>query len=116
MSLSCSCGEWDGDGWYYIGPNDYTTLQTQRRKRCCSCKSLIDIGAICARFDRYREPIMDSIEEKIFGEGGEIQLASLYQCETCADIYFSLEEIGYCVPADNDMRELVKEYAETHQS
>lgn len=115
MGLSCSCGDpYDGE-WYYIPPNDYTTLQTKRRQRCCSCKSLINIGAICAKFERYRSVRYDSIEEKILGEDGEVQLSDKYQCETCADIYFSLDELGYCTSLDDNMHELVAEYADRKQ-
>jgi hypothetical protein len=96
-------------------PDDYTTLKTRRRKRCCSCKTLIDVGAVCTEFNRYRHPAYDSIEEKIYGEGGEVPLASYYHCEKCADIYFSLDELGYCISIDEDMRQLAKEYAEQHK-
>src|SRR3990172_9399345 len=53
MSLSCSTG--DGDfSWYYEHPEDFTTLQTRRRRRCSSCKSLIGKGAHVLRFDRMK--------------------------------------------------------------
>jgi len=52
--LSCSCGE--GDGWWYLPPDDFETLEAKRRKRCCSCKTLIDLSSVCVEFDRYRDP------------------------------------------------------------
>jgi len=55
------------------------------------------------------------VEERIVGEGNEIYLADVYLCETCADLFFSLQDLGFsCVLPDEDMRELVKEYAETY--
>lgn len=73
MSLSCSCGDYDGDdiAWWYNTPDDYTTLQTKMRKRCCSCNELIDLGDTVLKFNRWRNPKTE-IEEKIYGEGGEI--------------------------------------------
>lgn len=112
MSLSCECGDYDDADWYYDDTSDYKPLDTKRRKRCCSCKSLIDIGALCIEFSRFRHPAYDSIEEKIFGEDGQIDLASHYHCEQCADLHLSLEELGYCVSPMSDQRELAKEYAE----
>jgi hypothetical protein len=112
MSLSCECGEWDDADWYYDNTSDYKPLDTKRRRRCCSCKSMINIGALCVESMRFRNPGYDTIEEKIFGEDGQIWLASHYLCETCADLYFSLEALGYCVSPGEDQRELVKEYAD----
>jgi hypothetical protein len=57
MSLSCSCGEWDGDGWYWKQSGDFTTLTGKRRKRCVSCNELIDIGSECVEFERSRKNI-----------------------------------------------------------
>lgn len=114
MSLSCSC-DFDGDfDWYYMRPEDYSTLKTKRRKRCSSCGDLIDIGAISTSFDCWRPP-RDEMEERIHGEDGEVYTAPMRHCERCADLYFSLRELGFeCVGPDEDMRELVKEYAETY--
>ena len=52
------------------------------------------------------------IELSIYGEDGEIPLAPFYFCEICADLYFSLFELGFeCLGPGEDMREMVKEYA-----
>jgi hypothetical protein len=110
MSLSCSCGDPEDCDWYWHEPADYSTLDTKRRRRCKSCGTLIDVGSIVAMFlrDRYAN---GDIEERIYGEGCEIPMAEWYHCETCADLYFSLSELGFCVSPDEDMRGLVKEYA-----
>lgn len=108
MPLSCGCPD-DGDSdWWWFAPEDYTTLATSRGKRCKSCNALVPVGAVVARFNRERVPVSD-IEERIHGDA--ISRAPWYLCERCADLYFSLEELGFCVSPEDDMRELVKEYA-----
>lgn len=109
MSLSCSCNEWDGEGEGHWYPEDYSVLDTKRRQRCPSCNALINVGALCAKFHRFRGPKTE-VEERIYGE--EIPLAAKYICETCADLYFSLKELGYCPGWWEEMRELAQEYAE----
>lgn len=112
MSLSCSCDTDDDCEWMYFSPSDYSTLNTTRRKRCKSCGTLIEVGAIVATFERKRYARTD-IEERIYGEGEcAIPLAEWYHCETCADLYFSLVELGFCVQPDDNMHELVREYAQ----
>lgn len=112
MPLSCSCDYGDDFSWMYSPPNDYSTLATKRRKRCSSCNKLIDIGAVCAKFIRSRAPISD-VEVSIYGEDGEIDLADMHLCEECADMWFSLYELGFqCVAPDEDMRDLCRQYAE----
>lgn len=114
MSLSCSCN-WDGDyDWYFSVPTDYSILNTSKRKRCMSCKTLIAIGACCTEFPRTREARTE-VELAIYGEGDTeaIRLASYWLCEECSDLYFSLLELGFeCISPDENMRELVHEYAE----
>ncbi len=108
MGLSCSCPDYDGDGWEYYPPDDFTTLQTKRRKRakrrkrCKSCKELIDINATCLKFDRQRYPNSE-IEDRIYGEGGEVDIASWYMCENCGDQYMNLSELGFCVDGEIDI-------------
>lgn len=114
MSLSCGCdSDWGpepGD-WYYTGyrSDDYEPLPFKRRKRCCSCKELIEVGALAVQHERVKVP-EDDIEIKIHGEDGEIPLASDWTCETCSDLFFSLSEIGYCVNPRENMQLLIKEY------
>ncbi len=98
--LSCLCGEWDGSGVGHYTPNDFTILTTTRRKRCLSCKKLIDIGSPCLEFERMRHPNSE-IEIKIYGDDGfEIAIASVWMCEECGEIYLNLSEIGYCLDID----------------
>lgn len=113
MSLYCGCYEYDGEGWAYDIPNGYTPLDTTRRKRCCSCHDLIDLGATAARFARFRYP-KDDIEARIMGDEAEIYMAAWWMCERCADLFFSLEELGFCIDISTDMRDAVKEYAELY--
>ena len=119
MGLLCECPGCDFDPGQHIwdDPEDYTTLATKRTQRCCSCKELIPVGAICAEVTRTKVPKTE-VEEKIYGEfegDNGIPLASKYLCEKCADICFSLSELGYCTQPWEDQRELVKEYAETRK-
>lgn len=114
MPLSCDCGLDDLDvAWYYWPPNDYSIMPQRRaRKRCVSCDELIDHGATVAEFHRSRFANGD-YEESRFGEGDPeaVTLASVYLCERCADLYFSLDDLGFCVSPYEDQRELVREYA-----
>ena len=110
--LTCACYESEEPDWWWHVPEDYTRLPTKRRQRCKSCWCLIDVGATCAKFARSRGP-KDEIENRIYGEDSDdIQMAAWWFCERCADLYFSLTELGYCIDPQDDMRELVKEYAE----
>ncbi|MBT4835902.1 MAG: hypothetical protein HON94_01005 [Methylococcales bacterium] len=113
MGLSCQC---DFDDYvddssliFWYRPDEYTVLNTSKRKRCCSCGELIDIGSTVIAFKRYRNPSSE-VEENIHGEYGEIPLANKYQCEQCADIYFSLIELGFCFPYDDNVHDLLAEY------
>jgi len=71
-------------------------------------------GNTVAEVPRYRVPDTD-IECRIYGEDGEIPLASHFLCERCADIFFSLEELNYCVSAYENQMLLLEEYKETHK-
>ena len=116
MSLSCSCDYDDDYSWYYLRPTDYTILTTKKRRRCSSCMSLIDIGAICTKWLRSREA-RDDVEIAIYGEGDieSIWLADYWMCETCSDLFFSLDELGFeCISPSENMHDLVKEYAEVY--
>ena len=114
MTLTCGCEEWypEPGYWCYVSTDEgYQTLETSKRKRCCSCKELIDIGAICGIFPRYKVPGSD-IEINIYGEDGEIPLASDYMCERCYDLMLSLEELGFCAYPRENQLDQVAEYAE----
>jgi hypothetical protein len=109
MPLSCYCDD-DGD-WWHIPPNDYSVLDTKRCRKCASCGERIPVGATVLKMDCYRSP-SDSmgIEESIYGD--EVPMAPKYLCERCGDLYLSLAELGYCLNLGEDMRELVRDYAE----
>jgi len=126
MSLSCDCdyeyefspGEWD----YEYKDNLYLIpLTTTRRKRCCSCNKLIDIGSICNKYPRSRYPYSD-IEARIttgrnledcFNDEATTPIACHYHCKRCAEIWLNLTEIGYeCLFPNENMEESLKEYHE----
>lgn len=115
MPLSCSCDfDYEPGSWFCEHPADYSTLETAKRRRCSSCGDLIDIGATVAKFPRWRVP-ETFVEVNIFGEDGQIPLAPSYFCERCADLFFSLAELGFeCITPTENMVEMVKEYAETY--
>ncbi len=100
MSVACSC---DGDGdWYYYGPSDFQVLDTKYSRKCMSCGERIAVGAECASFPRYRPPNDDhEMEDRIYGD--EVPMATWYACETCAGVYFSITELGYCVMIGDGM-------------
>ena len=77
---------------------------TGYRNRCKNCKSMIEKNALCVEAKRFKIAETD-VEISIYGEWegegtGEIRRASWWLCESCADVLFSLEELGYCVPLD----------------
>lgn len=110
MPLTCSCDEEPYPGmviWHH--PDDYTILDTTRRQRCCSCSDLIDLGAIIGISHRYKIPDTD-LECLIHGEDGEIHRADKYICEECLDLFYSFDELGFCVFAGENQKNLIKEY------
>jgi hypothetical protein len=104
--LSCSCDYDDSDRWYYI-PDNFSTFTKKRRKRCCSCNTLIDINSQCVEFDRNRAPVSE-IEERIMGS--EISLANWFMCEKCGEIFLNLSALGYCINLDKNMQEYLEDY------
>lgn len=114
MGLTCSC-DYDPEPGVkvWFAPKDYTALATKRGRKCCSCGERINVGDTCAEVPRAKIPETE-VECRIYGEDGEVPMASAYMCERCADLAFSLDELGYCGQPWEDQRELVKEYAEMH--
>ena len=106
--LSCYCDNEDV-AWFYTPPKDFTIFDFKRRKRCCSCKALIDIGSLCLEFPRWRYPVSD-IEERIYGDCGEIGLASWFMCEWCGEMFLNLDALGYCHYLGGNIREDLEEY------
>lgn len=110
MGLSCGCDYEPEPGDCYIqNVEDYAVLKTKRARRCCSCGSAINPGELAARANRVKVPESE-IECKIFGEDGEIPIPPHWMCEKCADIFFSLEELGFCINPYDDMHELLADY------
>jgi hypothetical protein len=114
MPLSCSCyfDPYEDGAWSYESPDDYQALDRRRAVRCASCRALIRPGDTAIKFTRWRSVVSD-IEARIYGDDGEVPLGPMFHCEVCADLFFSLIELGFeCVAPDENMRELVQEYAE----
>lgn len=122
MGLSCSC-DWEPEpgAVCYCYDNalyDFEPLKTSRRKRCCSCKKLINIEELCFIHPRYRYPHND-VEARIVGadpdlnEEPTIPMANHYQCEKCAEIWLNLTDLGYeCLCPGENMEKSLKEYHE----
>jgi hypothetical protein len=112
MSLSCNYDDSGDFEYYFEETDDFIPFQENRRKRCCSCKELINKGALAVRFNRWHYP-KDDIEERIYGDGG-IYMAPLWMCESCGDQYFNLTELKFCITPTDNMFELLKEYQEEY--
>ncbi len=91
-------------------PEDFSKLNTKRRRRCCSCEDLINIGADCLEFERVRQP--NYVETNIYGEDAEINIASWWMCGECGEIYLNLQNIGYCLDIQTPMMQYMEEYHE----
>ncbi len=110
MTLSCSCDyEVDYDGFFWETPHD-TIMSFGRRKRCCSCKGLIAVYSTGLIFPRHRSA-RDDIEDRIYGED-PVEMAPWFMCEPCGDLFWSLDQFGYCITLGDNMHVLVAEYAE----
>jgi hypothetical protein len=111
MTLSCECCEGEPGDTTWYGPEDYEIFAKCRSTKCCSCGSKIKQGDVVGKFLRFKLPDTE-IECRIYGEDGEIPRASWFMCEKCLDLYFSLTELGFCINIHEEMRELVRQYAE----
>jgi predicted RNA-binding Zn-ribbon protein involved in translation (DUF1610 family) len=92
--------------WYCYLPRGYVTLKTRVRKKCVSCGERIEVGATVAKIVNYRVPRDDVEAEE------DKRLADRYLCETCADLYFSLEEAGACPNLYENQRGELADYLE----
>lgn len=108
MTLLCSCDFDISDYDYWQeGDSGFQPFVSKRRKRCCSCNSLIEINASSVEFYYFRSP-RDEIEERIHGD--QVSLASDHMCEECAGLYYALSELGYdCLNIRHPMKEHIKE-------
>ena len=103
--LSCSC-DYESE-WYYYPTDDFINFECLRRKRCVSCRVLIDHFTPCLEFECFRDPYND-IEERIWGT--EVQIASRFMCEKCGEIYLNLDALGYCHNLETNIQEDLKDY------
>lgn len=71
------------------------------------------MGDLSIPFARWKFAEWYTIEAKIYGEGNEVPMPTWFMCERCGDLYYSLTELGFCISlGSDDMRDLVREYAE----
>ena len=96
MSLSCDC-DFDGD-WYHEKPEDYKIIDED--KKCCSCKETVKAGDLILQFECFE---MDEDDEEQYRE-------PWFMCERCGDIYYSLDELGFCLSISESMLDLLVEY------
>lgn len=109
--LSCSCYDGDDSEWMWTDSKE-VVLKTKRGRRCCSCNKMIKPGDVAVRFLRSRDSNTD-IEERIHGD--EVPLASWFMCEECGDLFWALDELGFCISlGDASMKSLVREYNEIY--
>ena len=118
MSLSCSC-DVDFDpyhvAWFWEDCSQPKPMKWRaRRAKCASCKGMINTGAECVEYYRYKKADEDSIAYRIVGE--DIPLASYFECEECNDLREALEELGYCVNLGDYMKDLIDEYNEAREA
>ena len=112
VSLSCECSDWDGEGWAYWKSSDFIEFKRNRRKRCCSCKEMIEIGSLCVEFERFRLPISEVEERIVGGEDVGVPLASYLMCEKCGEIFMNLDYLGYCIDITENMNDYLERYHE----
>ncbi len=105
--IGCGCGFFDNDESTYTPPTRFSRLDTVRRRRCCSCQEMINIGDECVEFKRYRDARNDT-EERF--HGSEVHLAPWFMCESCGEMYLNLAWYGHCIPLPDDMRQLMREH------
>lgn len=105
--LSCSCYD---EYEYYVEEfkDGFQPLDTKRRKRCYSCKKVLEIGEVVLPFRSYRRA-RSYYEECRFDD--EVPLANKYLCEHCGEIWLNLNATGLCV-IFGDMNDALKEYWE----
>lgn len=114
--LTCSCDDSGDYEWWHDGGREVKPLATKRMRRCCSCKDRIAVGDDAKEFVRWRNPGYDTIEERIYGEGGEIPMPSWWMCDRCAGLYESLDSLGFCISLGDNMVELAREYGEMQRA
>ncbi len=97
--LSCSC---DSDYAFYVSDDsDYSLCD--KKQKCDSCGSVIEIGDTRLFFNTY--------EHDEDGEEIDTDYCNPFSyCEDCADIYFNLTELNYCITYPASMKDLLRQY------
>ena len=109
--MNCGCNYDFEAQWYFEEPDSYSVMPVRKRRvRCSSCKKLIEPGSTVNAYDRSRSP-KDDIEIRIYGEDWDsVPLSPMYHCEECADLYWSLADLGYCVSITEPLKNQVAEF------
>lgn len=106
MAISCYCG--DDFDFYFSIPDDFSLMpKFARRRRCASCKKLIDAEAVVLKLDSSRQPRCD-FEENFYGD--EVPLAPKFLCERCGEILMNLHAAGLCVTLDDNLENDLRKY------
>lgn len=92
--LTCGCQ--DDYEWYYVASEDYITYSKDKNTRCKSCNKKIKQNDLVIEFRKLDE---DTKAKFLW-----------YFCEDCADIYYNLDELNYCIDIEDSMPDLLDEY------
>ena len=97
MSLSCECNEDYYDYWYRV---DKIFIKADDGLQCYSCKQSIKKGSDIIRFLTYE-----------YDENGdEINEKYEYHCAECGEIFLNLDELGFCIDFEDNMKQLFEQY------
>lgn len=116
MSLSCGyCDYEDEDVGFrtYCAPGDYSVYDRRNTRLCQSCgETRIRPGDVVNKFTVEITTYFSEQDE----EWKHREAAPVYQCEACADLYWSLQGLGFeCVHGGENMKQLAREYAELNR-
>jgi hypothetical protein len=118
MSLTCDCDYGEAE-WFYDDTKEVAPLNTKRMRRCHSCKDRIAVGDECKPFPRwrvvsdYRDP---EVIVRLYGEHGEMPLATWYLCDRCAGLYEALDSLGFCNLLEHNLIEMCREYGQMQRA
>ena len=93
--LTCACS--DIFDWHYVESDNYTKYEENERIRCKSCGKSIRKNDLMIKFTRFK------------GKYDKLLKAWCF-CESCADIYYNLIELNYCIDIEDKMPDLLIEY------
>ena len=101
MGISCECNaDYEAEWWWEVH-HAPTILDTKRSRKCISCGEKLQPDSAVYKVFRWRNPKTE-IEERIFGEGGEVYMADWHLCLSCAAIYHALQRVKVCVNLGED--------------